>query len=54
VTLEGEVKDDGMGGELVQRVRHVPGVVAVRDRLTRLPARPPGGGFDVLASFSPD
>jgi CBS-domain-containing membrane protein len=54
VTLEGEVKDGHFGRELVQRVRHVPGVVAVRDRLDYPPAGSSGGEFDVLANFPAD
>ena len=55
VTLEGVAETREFGQEIVQRVRHVRGVVAVRDRL-ELPtsARAPGGGFDVLASFPID
>ena len=33
VTLEGEAETSDFGHDIVQRVRHVPGVVAVRDRL---------------------
>ena len=54
VTLEGDVKSADFGREMVQRVRHVHGVVAVRDRLDYRAAEPPGGEFDVLASFPAD
>ncbi len=54
VTLEGDVKSGDFGREMVQRVRHVHGVVAVRDRLDYRPAESSGGEFDVLASFPAD
>jgi len=34
VTLEGSPETTALGREIVRRVRHVPGVVAVRDRLS--------------------
>jgi hypothetical protein len=34
VTLEGKPETNELGHEIVRRVRHVPGVVAVRDRLS--------------------
>jgi CBS-domain-containing membrane protein len=37
VTLTGEPETSEIGHEIVQRVRHVQGVVAVRDRLSYLP-----------------
>jgi len=37
VTLTGEPETNEIGHEIVQRVRHVQGVVAVRDRLSYLP-----------------
>ena len=54
VTLEGTPETDATGHAIVRRVRHVPGVVAVRDRLYYRPFDEPGDGFDVLASFPPD
>jgi CBS-domain-containing membrane protein len=54
VTLEGEAENGEFGRELVQRVRHVHGVVAVRDRLSYSHAGSTGVGFDVLASFPSD
>ena len=38
VTLQGEPESTSIGHDLVHRVRHVEGVVAVRDRLTYLEA----------------
>jgi CBS domain-containing protein len=49
VTLGGMVETRELGDQIVQRVRHVPGVVAVRDRLAYPHAEPPGQGFDVLS-----
>jgi len=37
VTLTGEPETNEIGHEIVQRIRHVQGVVAVRDRLSYLP-----------------
>jgi CBS domain-containing protein len=54
VTLEGEAKTAAFGRDMVHRVRHVPGVVAVRDRLSYSHTGSPGARFDVLASFPPD
>jgi CBS domain-containing protein len=54
VTLAGEAETGEFGRDVVQRVRHVSGVVAVRDRLSYSHARSSGVGFDVLASFPPD
>jgi CBS-domain-containing membrane protein len=55
VTLEGMAETSDFGHDIVQRVRHLQGVVAVRDRLS-YPRRPePSGvGFDVIARFPPD
>jgi len=53
VTLEGNVKSGHFGREMVQRVRHVHGVVAVRDRLDYQPPES-SGEFDVLARFPAD
>jgi CBS domain-containing protein len=55
VTLEGVAETREFGQDIVHRVRHVRGVVAVRDRLSYpRPPKPPSGGFDVLASFPID
>jgi CBS domain-containing protein len=54
VTLAGEAETGEFGRDMVQRVRRVPGVVAVRDRLSYPPVSPSSGEFDVLASFPPD
>jgi predicted transcriptional regulator len=53
VTMEGKPETNDLGHEIVRRVRHVPGVVAVRDRLNYPPAARPGD-FDVAASFPVD
>jgi CBS domain-containing protein len=53
VTLTGAPDTVLAGREIMQQVRHVRGVVAVRDRLA-YPPEPPGGEFDVLASFPVD
>ena len=42
------------GHEIVRRVRHVPGVVAVRDRLNYPPPERLGGRYDVVANFPMD
>jgi CBS domain-containing protein len=55
VTLGGLAETSEFGDDIVQRVRHVQGVVAVRDRLSHL--RPPestGARFDVIARFPVD
>jgi CBS-domain-containing membrane protein len=54
VTLAGRPETSEVGHELVQRVRHVQGVVAIRDRLDYPPAERPEDRFDVLASFPMD
>ena len=54
VTLEGEAETSEFGHDIVQRVRHVPGVVAVRDRLSYPHAQAPEDRFDVLANFPAD
>jgi len=55
VTLEGEAETKEFGYDIVQRVRHVQGVVAVRDRLTYAhPAETSDGRFDVIARFPID
>ena len=54
VTLAGQPETDGTGHDIVRRVRHVPGVVAVRDRLDYPPAEPFGSRYDVIANFPMD
>jgi CBS domain-containing protein len=55
VTLEGIAETSEFGDDLVQRIRHVQGVVAVRDRLSHpRPSELSDGGFDVLARFPVD
>jgi len=55
VTLEGVAETKEFGDDIVQRVRHVQGVVAVRDRLTDPHrAESPDGRFDVIARFPVD
>ena len=52
VTLTGKAETSETGHEIVRRVRHIQGVVAVRDRLSSPP--PVSAGFDVLARFPSD
>ena len=55
VTLDGAAETKDFGHQIVDRVRHVRGVVAVRDRLSY--PHPPeltAGGFDVVARFPMD
>ena len=54
VTLGGRPESNDVGRDLVQRIRHVPGVVAVRDRLTYPPRETSDPSFDVLARFPAD
>jgi len=54
VTLAGRPETNETGHEIVRRVRHVPGVVAVRDRLEYPPPERLGGQYDVLANFPMD
>ena len=54
VTLAGQPETNETGHEIVRRVRHVPGVVAVRDRLEYPPPERPGDRYDVLANFPMD
>jgi CBS domain-containing protein len=54
VTLAGVPETNESGHEIVRRVRHVQGVVAVRDRLTYPPSAPPRDRYDVLANFPVD
>lgn len=52
VTLFGQPRSIRQGRDIVSRVRHVQGVVAVRDRFDYPPAGP--GAWDVAASFPSD
>jgi len=54
VTLAGKPESNDVGHDIVQRVRHVPGVVAVRDRLSYPPRQASDATFDVLARFPAD
>ena len=54
VTLSGRPETSDVGHRIIQRVRHVPGVVAVRDRLDYPPPERPGDRYDVLARFPID
>ena len=54
VTLSGRPETSELGRRIIRRVRHVPGVVAVRDRLDYPPPERPGDRYDVLANFPPD
>jgi CBS-domain-containing membrane protein len=53
VTLAGRPETNESGHEIVRRIRHLQGVVAVRDRLDYPPPERPGG-FDALADFPTD
>lgn len=54
VTLAGRPETNETGHDIVRRVRHVQGVVAVRDRLNYPPVERSGDRFDVLANFPMD
>jgi CBS domain-containing protein len=54
VTLAGRPETNDTGHDIVRRVRHVPGVVAVRDRLDYPPVERPKDRYDVLANFPMD
>jgi CBS domain-containing protein len=54
VTLGGRPESSDVGHELVHRIRHVPGVVAIRDRLSYPPREASVPSFDVLARFASD
>ena len=55
VTLTGVPETSETGHEIVRRIRHIQGVVAVRDRLGYpTPRERPVGRYDVLASFPMD
>ena len=51
VTLAGRPETAEVGHDIVRRVRHVQGVVAVRDRLDYPPAERPGDRYDLLPNF---
>jgi len=53
VTLAGAVETSETGHEIVQRIRHVQGVVAVRDRLA-YPHAEPGSGLGGFADIPAD
>jgi CBS domain-containing protein len=54
VTLAGRPETTETGHDIVQRVRHVPGVVAVRDRLEYPPPERASDRYDVLTNFPMD
>jgi predicted transcriptional regulator len=54
VTLAGAPDTSEFGHQIVQRVRHVQGVVAVRDRLSYPAPERRADRFDVLANFPMD
>ena len=54
VTLGGRPESNHVGHQIVERVRHVPGVVAVRDRLSYLRPEASDASFDVVARFPMD
>jgi CBS domain-containing protein len=54
VTLTGHPETNETGHEIVRRIRHLQGVVAVRDRLDYPPPERPGDRYDVLANFPVD
>jgi CBS domain-containing protein len=54
VTLGGRPETNDVGHQIVERVRHVPGVVAVRDRLSYLRPEASDVSFDVVARFPMD
>ena len=54
VTLAGRPETSETGHEIVRRVRHLQGVIAVRDRLDYPPPERPADRYDVLANFPMD
>jgi CBS-domain-containing membrane protein len=54
VTLAGRPETSETGHEIVRRVQHLQGVVAVRDRLDYPPPERPADRYDVLANFPMD
>jgi osmotically-inducible protein OsmY len=54
VTLAGRPETSETGHAIIRRVRHVQGVVAVRDHLDYPPPERPADRYDVLANFPMD
>jgi len=54
VTLAGRPETSEAGHEIVRRIRHLQGVVAVRDRLDYPPPERPADRYDVAANFPMD
>ena len=54
VTLAGRPETNETGHAIVRRIRHVPGVVAVRDRLDYPPPVRADDRYDVLVNFPTD
>jgi CBS-domain-containing membrane protein len=54
VTLIGRPETSETGHEIVRRIRHLQGVVAVRDRLDYPPPERPADRYDVAANFPMD
>jgi CBS-domain-containing membrane protein len=54
VTLSGHPETSETGHEIVRRIRHLQGVVAVRDRLDYPPPERPADRYDVMANFPMD
>jgi CBS-domain-containing membrane protein len=54
VSLSGRPETSDTGHAIIRRVRHVQGVVAVRDRLDYPPPERPADRYDVLANFPMD
>jgi len=54
VTLAGRPETNETGHDIVRRVRHVQGVVAVRDRLSYPPPERASDRYDVLTNFPMD
>jgi CBS domain-containing protein len=53
-TLAGRPETNELGHDIVRRVRHVQGVVAVRDRFGYPPRERPSDRYDVLTNFPMD
>jgi CBS-domain-containing membrane protein len=54
VTISGRPETNETGHEIVRRIRHLQGVVAVRDRLDYPPPERPADRYDVMANFPMD
>jgi hypothetical protein len=54
VTLAGRPETNETGHNIVRRVRHAEGVVAVRDPRLPAPRSDPGDRYDLLARFPMD